>query len=365
MGYFVIGTGMYFFTRAMYPDTWNPGGYSVLHYLNTQPYVIFIYLKTFILPTGLSADTDLKIIKEFLAPRVLLGLSVILVLLLAAWFSSRKRITLPISYGILWFFICLTPTSSVIPLAEVMNHHRTFFPYIGLVMAATWSIYLLVRRPMTEASSSLVKYALPTMCILFLGLHAYGTYQRNEVWDSDLSLWRDVTIKSPENGRGLMNYGLAEMRRGNMQEAIKYYEKAQETDYGRHAYLYINLGIATNVLSDRSGDQQLKDKAEGYYKTALLYGVHYPQTHYRYADWLHKNSRSSEALPYVKKAIELSPAHKPARELMQRISIATGQELEFAKENAEILSGSSRKAWLLAKVTPQTWPSKSMLTPCT
>ena len=336
--YFLIGLGMYLFTRTMYSDTWIPGGNSVLHYLNTQPYVIFIYLKTFILPTGLSADTDLKIITEFLAPRVLLGLFVILVLLLAAWFSSRKRITLPISYGILWFFICLTPTSSLIPLSEVLNHHRTFLPYIGLVMAATWSIYLLVRRLRTEVSSALVKYALPTMGILFLSFHAYGTYQRNEVWDSDLSLWYDVTIKSPENGRGLMNYGLAEMRRGNMQMAINYYEKAQGTDYGRHAYLYINLGIATNALSDRNGDQQLKVKAEKYYKTALRYGAHYPNTHYYFADWLHKNKRSSAAFPYAKKAIELSPAHKPARELMQKISIVTSQELEFAKVHAEILN---------------------------
>jgi len=135
-----------------------------------------------------------------------------------------------------------------------------------------------------------------------------------------------------------MNYGLAEMRRGNMQQAIKYYENALETDYGRHAYLYINLGIATNALSDSSGDQALKVKAEKYYKKALLNGARYPLTHYRYADWLHKNNRSSEAFQYVKKAIELSPALKPARELMQKISIATSQQLEFAKVNAEILN---------------------------
>lgn len=338
VSYFLVGVGMYLFTRYMYSDTWSPSNVSALHYLNTQPFVIWVYLKTFALPVGLTADTDLGLIKDVLSLKVLWGLLVIVMMLLIAWFTARKRSTLPIAFGILWFLITLIPSSSVIPLAEVLNHHRTFFPYIGLVMAATWSMYLLVWKPMTEATSSLVKFALPTMCILFLGLHAYGTYQRNEVWDSDLSLWYDVTIKSPKNGRGLMNYGLAEMRRGNMQQAIKYYENALETDYGRHPYLYINLGIATNALSDSSGDKELKVKAEKYYKKALLNGARYPLTHYRYADWLHKNNRSSEAFQYVKKAIELSPALKPARELMQKISIATSQELEFAKENAEILN---------------------------
>ena len=322
----------------MYPDTWNPGGKPVLQYLNTQPYVLLIYLKTFFLPTGLSADTDVKVITEILSPRVLLGLVVISVLLLIAWFTSRKRITLPISFGILWFFICLIPTSSVIPLAEVLNHHRTFFPYIGLIMAASWGVFLLVRKSLSGKSASLVRFGLSLGAVLFLGAHAFGTYQRNEIWDSDVSLWRDVTIKSPNNGRGLMNYGLTEMKKGNIQDAIKYFKMAQKTDYGWHAYLYINLGIATNVLSDRMDDPQLKKEAEEYFKTALRLGAHYPQTHFRYAEWLYKNDRSSDAFSYARKVIELSPAHKPARELLQKISIVTNEQVAFAKENAEVLN---------------------------
>ena len=81
----------------MYSDTWTLGNESVLHYLNTQPYVLWIYLKTFVLPIGLTADTDLQIIREFFDPRVMWGLSIIFVLLAGTWFFSRKRITLPIS----------------------------------------------------------------------------------------------------------------------------------------------------------------------------------------------------------------------------------------------------------------------------
>ena len=39
-----------------------------------------------------------------------------------------------IGFGLLWFFIALLPTS-LLPLAEVMNDHRTFLPYSGLVIA--------------------------------------------------------------------------------------------------------------------------------------------------------------------------------------------------------------------------------------
>jgi len=336
--YFLIGAGMYLFTRSMYPDTWTPGGSQVLQYLNTQPYVIWIYLKTFVLPTGLTADTDLQLINKILAPRVLLGLVIICLLLTGAWFTARKRETLPIAFGILWFLISLIPSSSIIPLAEVLNHHRTFLAYVGLVMAATWGAFLIFNRWAGESPPVSKKIGAAAFAAVFLGLHAYGTYQRNEVWDSGTSLWHDVTIKSPKNGRGLMNYGLTEMAKGNLQEAINYYERALETNYGRHPYLYINLGIATNALSDRNNDQQLKKKAEGYLKTALRLGPKYPQTHYRYADWLHKNKRSLEALPYVRKSIELSPAHKDARQLLSKINEATANDIKISRENAESIN---------------------------
>src|SRR6266550_6507658 len=37
--------------------------------------------------------------------------------------------------------------------------------------------------------------------------NGYATFQRNKVWNTEETLWRDVTIKSPRNPRGLMNYG--------------------------------------------------------------------------------------------------------------------------------------------------------------
>jgi len=39
-----------------------------------------------------------------------------------------------IGFGLLWYLIALLPTS-LFPLAEVMNDHRTFLPYIGFVIA--------------------------------------------------------------------------------------------------------------------------------------------------------------------------------------------------------------------------------------
>lgn len=332
----LVGAGMYLFTRSMYPDTWIPGGNSALEYLNTQPWVILIYLKTFVLPTGLSADTDLEVIGEILAPRVIMGLVIIAALLVLSLLAATRRKTLPVSFGILWFFLTLAPTSSVIPLAEVLNHHRTFFPYIGLVIAATWCFYLFWSwLPRKLRHRPPAKIALVTICLAFLSAHAYGTWQRNTVWDSGLSLWQDVTIKSPGNGRGWMNYGLARMRVGDYEAAIESYQRARQTNYGRHPYLFVNLGIATNALAERDGDSSQKNAAESYFKTAILFGDRYPQTHYFYADWLHRNGRSEEAIPLLHKALELSPAHKEAWILLQKVNVEAQGSIEAKHQLAE------------------------------
>ena len=49
-----------------------------------------------------------------------------------------------------------------------------------------------------------------------------GTHQRNKVWLSEETLWHDVTIKRPQNGRGMMNYGLIFMNRGEFDQALQY-----------------------------------------------------------------------------------------------------------------------------------------------
>ncbi len=59
---------------------------------------------------------------------------------------------------------------------------------------------------------------------------------------------------------------------------------SEETENQLTQLFDIAVGIATNGLSERSGDLELKSKAEDYFKTGLRLGPGYPVTHYRYAD---------------------------------------------------------------------------------
>ena len=162
----------------------------------------------------------------------------------------------------------------------------------------------------------------------FLGANAHGTFQRNEVWDNDASLWKDVTIKSPNNGRGLMNYGLTEMRMGRMESAISFFERALKTSYGGHPYLYVNLGIAKNSLGIRTKNQTLIVEGEKHLKQAVQMGPGYPDCHYHYANWLQSNGHQDDAIKHLNLALELSPGHQQAKGLLDALTITLAKKLE-------------------------------------
>ena len=300
---------LFLFVRKMDSETFTPGGTSIWCYFITQPYVMSYYAKSFFLPLWLSADSDLSAFSAYTDYRIYLGFLFILIMLSVAYYTMKNIRTRPISFGILWFFITLLPTSSFIPLAEVVNDHRMFFPFFGLAIAVTWSFALLLIR--IEELVCRNRGLFVSTIFIFFGAYSYGTYQRNNIWKNEETLWYDVTIKSPNNGRGLMNYGLTLMAKGNYTDAEIYFNKALKL-YPKYSYLHINLGILKDALG-------AKNEAEQYFKNAISYNNIYPGCYFYYGRFLNKNGRVNEAIDNLKKAINLSQAHIDARYLLMEI----------------------------------------------
>lgn len=306
----------------------SSGNISWLNYLMTQPFVILHYFLTFFLPFNLSADTDWTPITNIFDDRLIVGVIFIIFVLYIAYKKTINEKTMPISFGILWFFIALMPTSSFFPLAEVLNDHRMFFPFIGLNLSVCWCVgYLIISYHSKIKKNHLLKGSIITIAIIILLSYAYGTYQRNKVWHSPESLWYDVTIKSPRNGRGLMNYGITQMEKGNYTIALNYFERAL-TYVPYYSYLHINLGILKATMNQH-------EEAEKYFKNALLYDPNNPEAYYFYARWLKDRGRINEAITILEKVIKISPAHTYAPILLNEVKIMQNKSispLEYAIE---------------------------------
>jgi len=287
----ILGVALLVFLNKMNAPEWVGGGGPPLQYAITQPFAWLHYFKLFFLPAGLTADTDWTTFAHWYDTRAIAG-DAFVVLLCVAIHRARPVV----AFGLAWFAIALIPTSSFFPLAEVVNEHRIFFAFIGLVLAAA---VLIPQR------------YLGVVAVVVLVAHLIGTRERNLVWRSEETLWADVIQKSPNNGRAWMNYGLTRMAKGDYAEAKSDFDHAA-TLTKNYWVLEINQGIVDGQMGDQAA-------AEAHFKRALALNAD-ANAHFFYARWLVKHGRAPEALPHAQAAVQLSPAYADASDLLLRLN---------------------------------------------
>jgi protein O-mannosyl-transferase len=300
---FLAAAIVMFIEAKMTPRSYAPGILSAHDYIVTQPFVALHYFLSFFLPVTLTADSDLSAFTTLFTAQALAAVVFLGLLVWGIWATARKRETRPISLGLAWFLIALLPTS-LFPLSEVENDHRMFMPFVGLALAVTWGMALMLRRQARRRP-----IAIAAAAMLLLTAYGQGAWRRNRVWNTEETLWKDVTLKSPRNGRGLMNYGLTLMAKGRTGEALDYFVSASR--YTPNYYiLEINLGIAYSALGNGR-------EAEPHFVRALQLAPSEGLPGYFYGRWLHQAGRNEEAAAQLSSSIEKNPDYLDAsHELM-------------------------------------------------
>jgi len=291
----IVCMGLLFFAKAMIPKGFEPNGASIFNYLITQLWVFCYYIGSLFLPLGLNLETDLKVFNDIWNIKFFVGLIVNLVLITVTIITSKTKKYKPVSFGILWFYLSLLPTSSIIPLLDVKNDHRMFFPFVGLIIALVWPIFLWLDTFKLNKKSRTV---LTSFCLVLLSAYAYGTIQRIKVWKSKETLWLDVVKKSPNNAKALVNCGMYEMDKGNFDKSEVYYKQAMEIA-PKYTLLYVNYGRLKQL-------QNNTEQAERYLKKAIDLLPGYHAGWYFYGTFLMDQNRDSEAIVYLEKAISIS-----------------------------------------------------------
>jgi len=346
----IIGAALFIFSRHMAPETWVPGGYDKWRYLATQPYVMLHYFNNFIVPLNLVVDTDWTLVPSYTDEKVFIGLAFVLAMLVIAYITSGKKAWRPVAFGILWFFIALLPTSSIFPFAEVLNDHRTFFPYLGLFIALAATFRNILDAKAAAIDTAAIRTTLIIVSLIFLSLYAYGTYSRNKVWHTEESLWQDATIKAPGNSRAWMNYGNTQMAKGNFPVAEQCFLKAISIS-PYYAYIHINLG----VLKAAQGDPAT---AETYFKKALELDAGNPECYAYYAEFLIQHGRNSEAVTILSKGITVSPAHEKMNTLLQQVRDQPATATVTIAQSDEKLLQIAK--WTEANPSPENYLSLSL-----
>lgn len=206
-----------------------------LHYLLTETEVWLRFLGLWVWPEDLCADLTMPWRTTWWSGPVARAILTNLALVAASLLVARRRPL--ITFGVLVYYVALSPTNSIMPLSEPASEHRVYVAMPGLVIACAGFALVLLERVGPRAERAALTLAL--VWVVALGVVAH---RRNVVWQSDLTLWRDVVARSPDNGRAHLNYGLAQLSRGERRGARDSFDRCAKA-WPEYAFCYINHAV--------------------------------------------------------------------------------------------------------------------------
>ncbi len=324
-----IGAGL--LVNAMTPATYQPGGGDAWLYRFTQPYILGFYFVEWCAPLWLAADHGWQVFESPFVVQALVGYLFIAAMVIAVFFASRRERTRPIAFGLAWYLIA-NLTTSWIALNEVATDHRMFFPNIGLAMAVSWAIYLLIDALGHRFKDvKVAHYVGGGICTIGLLGYAYGAYQRTLAWQTEESLWADAVAKEPQSERAHLDYGLALLRRKALPEAEVQFAEIlrRRPDY---AIANLDMGIVKHERGkDTESGQYLKHAVESGRESC-------PPCYYYYAMYLNQVGQPDSAIRYLYAAYRLSAANVEGRELLMELLYKQHRTEELRQVAGEVLA---------------------------
>lgn len=185
-------------------------------HLLTQTRVWMRYQALFIWPEDLCADLTMRWSESPLEGPTARAILFVIALATAGW-ALRRRLPLTV-FGLVWFYVTLSPTNSVVPLSEPATEHRVYIAAPGLILAL---LELGLHAARRRGPRPLL---IVLTCAAFVGLGA-RTVARNRVWQDDVTLWGSVLSCAPDNGRAHLNYGRGLLAAGDVPGARAAYAK--------------------------------------------------------------------------------------------------------------------------------------------
>ena len=161
-------------------------------------------------------DPDLPVRTVWTARLAIQG-ALLLAVLGAGIIQLRSRPWL--GFGIVWFFVMLLPTNTILPRIDIANDRQLYLALIGPTIIAVAA----ASRWLSSRWSTVV---IAAACIVLGGL----TIIRNQDYASETALWRATTQHSPAKGRVWNNLGYSLERDGTLDEARVAYRKAIDLD---------------------------------------------------------------------------------------------------------------------------------------
>jgi predicted negative regulator of RcsB-dependent stress response len=182
--------------------------------------IVASYICHLVMPfkVGLAWPTrNSLVISSVFEPVFILYLAVIAGYFLLIIFTRRRdRI---VSFGLLWFIICLIPVLDIIPLSNKFAFRYLYLPSVGFCMFFSMVIYKLSQISKSFFKTDSRKLAKDLIIVVIL-LYSVFTFAQNLQWRNNLILWSFVKDRYQHSPSPRFNLANALMKIGHLDEAI-------------------------------------------------------------------------------------------------------------------------------------------------
>ena len=296
---------------------------SIYENLLTQSEVIIKYIRLLLIPIGQNLIHNYPTVRTILNLYTLLCIFTIFSLI---WYAIRKRNTYPfISFGILWFFVTLLPSSSFIPFQEAMTEKHLYLPMIGFLITISGVLSIIYQR-FQEYQRILKKGFAIIIAILSI-----LTIYRNYIWGDSIRLWEDILEKTPDSWA--THYAYADVLRKqaeiDLDMSYKNYtlgDQGRAQKYMNQFILHINKAIEHYIESTQYRPVYI----DALLNTGICYGMLYQLT---------KTEKDlSESERFFKIVIELEPSNTKALNNLANLYLLQGKTNQAVDLYREVLS---------------------------
>jgi tetratricopeptide (TPR) repeat protein len=197
-------------------------------YLLTEWHVMVVYLRLLFWPVGQNLDWDFPLAQGpgdltvwlcgLLLTALLVGAGYVFLCFRARddRVGSVARIAV---FGLFWFFLVLSLTSSIMPILDVLVEHRLYLGSMGLFLA----VLALIGQALRRLSETKKRRLAPALLVLLCTGLAAMTYHRACAWQTMLRLWTDSVAQSQQKSRPHAGLAGAHYLKGELQLAIDEY----------------------------------------------------------------------------------------------------------------------------------------------
>jgi len=286
-----------------------------LTYAATQFGVILHYLRLSIWPYRQCLDYAWPLAST---PWPIIGPAIAIAALLAGmvWALFRNP---PLGFLGAFFFLYLSPTSSIIPINDRAFEHRFYVPLAAVVVLLVLAGHRLLQWKygvMRDGRSRarIVALVLPMAIILVLTVL---TLRRNHDYRTETAIWSDVIEQRPDNPRAYDSLATAYTKAGQVDDAIKLFEKMLAR-WPDHSDGHHNFGAALA----QKGDAQ---RAEKHFRETLRLDPYHAQAHHNLGLLLYQKDKLDEALFEFGEALRLYPEYPEAHNSAGRLFVKVGR----------------------------------------